>query len=140
MGEHTTEARVVGGSIPSLPIFKMVQEAVTIILSFILGYAIDGSWAWLLRKVPSGKKGEKYIKIIIRKIRIHHNIFGYVLIALGFFYYPLIFVPAGIGMIVGHRIRDELFWFLETVEKDTKRIKEEVKQDKKAVRRNQIKL
>ena len=36
---------------------------------------------------------------------------GYILILIGFLYYSLVFVPAGLGMIVGHRVRDELFWF-----------------------------
>ena len=30
--------------------------------------------------------------------------------------YPLFLVPLGLGVIVGHRIRDRLFWFVEVIE------------------------
>jgi hypothetical protein len=31
------------------------------------------------------------------------------------FAYPLVLVPLGLGMIVGHGRRDRLFWFIERV-------------------------
>ena len=107
----------------------MVNNALTILLSFALGYLIDNSWAVIQRKIPSKK--HEYFKFIIRRIRIHHNLIGYVAIIGGFFVYPLILVSAGIGMIVGHKIRDNLFWFVENVEKDTKRLSRQIKEDKK---------
>ena len=75
---------------------------------------IDYSWARVVRGMHLEKKN--YKKLIVKKIRIHHNVIGYILVIFGFFYYPLILIPAGIGMIVGHGIRDRgLFWFAERI-------------------------
>lgn len=111
----------------------MVNDALIILLSFALGYFIDNSWATIQRKIPSKKHG--YFKFIIRRIRIHHNLIGYVAIIWGFFAYPLILVSAGIGMIVGHKIRYDLFWFVENVEKDTKRLRKQIREDKKLLKK-----
>ena len=116
----------------------MVEEALTILLSFALGYFIDNSWAKIQRKIPSEK--DEYFKIIVRRIRIHHNWLGYVAIIWGFFDYPLILVPMGIGIIIGHKIRDNLFWFIESVEKDTKYLRREIKKyGKPSVKTSKIK-
>lgn len=116
----------------------MVNEALVILLSFLVGYLIDNSWATIQRKIPSKKHG--YFKFIIKRMRIHHNWLGYVAIIWGFFAYPLILVSGGLGMIVGHKIRDNLFWFVENVEKDTGKLGKQIKEDKKAVRKKQIRL
>lgn len=92
----------------------MVNEVLTIIFSFLLGYLIDNSWARVVRGRHLERKN--YKKLIVKKIRIHHNVIGYILVIIGFFYYPLILVSIGIGMIVGHGIRDRgLFWFVEKI-------------------------
>ena len=47
--------------------------------------------------------------------RVHHNVVGYLLVAAGLVRTPRVLIPMGIGMIVGHRRRDRLWWFLERV-------------------------
>ena len=81
---------------------------------FVLGYGIDACWARAVRGVRLEK--EEYKKLIVGRLRIHHNVFGYVLILVGFWMHPVFLVPLGLGVIVGHRIRDRLFWFVEVIE------------------------
>lgn len=117
-----------------------VEEALTILISFLVGYGIDNFWAWVQKKIPGKKKGDRHLKIIIKRARLHHNIVGYLIIITGFFYYPLILVPFGIGIILGHRVRDELFWFIEGIDKDTKKFGKQMEDDEKVLRKKQIKL
>jgi len=91
----------------------MLREALIIVFGFILGYSIDWVWARVVRGFKLEKK--HYKKMIVGSIRIHHNIIGYVFIIIGFFFYTAFFVSLGIGMIIGHRIRDRFFWFVEFV-------------------------
>ncbi len=112
----------------------MERDAIIIIVGFLIGYYLDYFWARVQRGMHLEKK--EYYKFIFGEMRVHHNWIGYVMILFGFFWYPLILVPAGIGSIVGHRIRDNLFWFIERVEKDIKRTKKDVKAVVKQTKKN----
>ena len=103
------------GRIAEIPTSVMiVQEAVAILGGFVLGYLIDAGWARIVRGVHLERRN--YKKFIVGRFRIHHNVLGYVLLLCGFLTYPLFLVPLGLGVIVGHRIRDRLFWFVEVME------------------------
>lgn len=91
----------------------MVQDALTILGGFLLGYWIDAAWARAVRGIQLERK--EYRNLVVGKVRIHHNVLGYVLILIGFSMYPSFLVPLGLGIIVGHRIRDRIFWFMEIV-------------------------
>jgi hypothetical protein len=78
-----------------------------------LGFAIDDVWARVVRGVHLQR--ERYPKLILGKYRVHHNVVGYAAILAGLFWYPIVLVPLGLGMIIGHRRRDRLFWFIERV-------------------------
>ncbi len=91
----------------------MIQDALVIMGAFVLGYGIDAGWARAVRGIRLEK--EKYKKLVLGRFRIHHNVLGYVLILVGFSMYPVVFVPMGLGVIVGHRKRDRLLWFVEIV-------------------------
>ncbi|HED38044.1 MAG TPA: hypothetical protein ENI76_07355 [Ignavibacteria bacterium] len=105
----------------------MEKDAIILLLSFLLGYAFDNVWAQITYKIPSKIRKNDYAKFIFGEIRVHHNIIGYVLIILGFFIYPIPLVSFGLGIIVGHKIRDKLFWFVETLGKDVKQIDRNIK-------------
>ena len=110
----------------------MQKEALIIIISFLIGYYIDWTWARIVRGFHLQK--ENYYKVIIKGIRIHHNFLGYIFIIFGFFYYPLFFTSAGIGNIFGHKIRDNFAWFIEDLRKESKQIKKEAKELQKKVK------
>ena len=82
--------------------------------AFLLGLLIDTTWARAVRGLRLER--EEYPKMVVGSWRVHHNVVGWALLALGLFRYPWVLVPLGAGMIVGHRIRDRLFWFIERVE------------------------
>ena len=113
----------------------MELEAITILVSFLAGYAIDNLWAFLQKRLLRTK--DDYVKFIVRRIRIHHNLLGYILIILSLFFYPLILMPAGLGMIFGHKIRDDLFKFFEVLEKD---IEKEIDVTKKDIEKGAKKI
>lgn len=92
----------------------MMNQGLVILSAFVLGYGIDAGWARAVRGLRLER--EKYKKLIVGKFRIHHNVLGYILILVGFSMYPVLLVPAGLGIIVGHRIRDRLFWFVEAID------------------------
>jgi len=82
--------------------------------AFVAGLAVDTLWAragrgWRLQRAD-------YPRMILGRWRVHHNVIGWALLAAGLFHKPLVLVPLGLGMIVGHRIRDRLFWFIERVD------------------------
>jgi hypothetical protein len=54
--------------------------------------------------------------VVFGRYRIHHNVVGWMALLVGVAYQPWILVPFGLGMIIGHRIRDRLFWFIERVD------------------------
>ncbi len=39
------------------------------------------------------------------------------------------------GMIVGHRVRDELFWFVERIDKDIKKLGKGLEKSEKSLKR-----
>jgi hypothetical protein len=116
----------------------MEFDALIILVSFILGYGMDNFLASISKSIPSKK--DRHFKFIMKRVRLHHNLLGYLVIILGFFYYPLILVSFGMGIIVAHKVRDELFWFIEGVDKDVKKIEKQIKEDKTSLRKNQIEL
>ncbi|HIF08120.1 MAG TPA: hypothetical protein EYQ64_14635 [Gemmatimonadetes bacterium] len=92
----------------------MNRKAFLILGAFVLGYGIDAVWARAVRGLRLERK--EYKKLVVGRIRIHHNVIGYILILISLWRYPIFLVPLGLGVIVGHRIRDRLFWFMEVVE------------------------
>jgi hypothetical protein len=82
--------------------------------AFVAGLLVDTLWARAVRGARLQR--EDYPRFVVGGWRVHHNIVGYVLIAIGVFRAPAIFIPAGLGMIVGHGQRDRLFWFAERAE------------------------
>lgn len=81
--------------------------------AFAAGLAADEAWARLVRGVRLER--EQYPTAVAGGWRIHHNVVGWLLLVAGAFRRPLLLIPAGLGMIVGHRRRDRLWWFLERV-------------------------
>jgi hypothetical protein len=81
--------------------------------AFAVGYGVDNLWARLVRGWHLER--ERYPKLLLGHYRIHHNVVGYAAILAGFLWRPGLMVPFGLGMIVGHRVRDRLFWFVERV-------------------------
>jgi hypothetical protein len=82
--------------------------------AFGLGLLIDAAWARAVRGVRLER--QDYPRLVLGRFRVHHNVVGYLLLVAGLFVHPLLLVPLGLGMIVGHRSRDHLLWFLERLE------------------------
>ena len=82
--------------------------------AFALGLLVDTTWARAVRGLRLEREG--YPTMVVGSWRVHHNVVGWALLVVGLFRYPWVLVPLGAGMIVGHRIRDRLFWFIERVE------------------------
>lgn len=92
----------------------MTRRAVLALLAFAVGYLIDAAWARLVRGFRLERT--EYRRFVLGDFRVHHNVVGYVAVLVGLFVYPVILIPLGIGMIVGHGRRDRLYWFVERVE------------------------
>ena len=90
------------------------RRLLIVISAFALGYSVDWVWARLVRGARLQR--ESYPTAVLAGWRVHHNVVGYVLVVAGLFRWPLALIPAGLGMIVGHRRRDRLWWFIERVE------------------------
>lgn len=90
------------------------RRAATAVGAFAAGMLVDTVWARVVRGWHLEK--EEYPKVVFGRYRIHHNVVGYLLLLGGLRYQPFFLIPMGLGMIVGHRIRDRLFWFVERVE------------------------
>lgn len=86
----------------------------TPLVAFALGLLVDTAWARAVRGLRLQRL--EYPKMIVGRYRIHHNVVGYILAAAGLFRHTAVLVPMGLGMIVGHRLRDRLFWFVERVD------------------------
>lgn len=82
--------------------------------AFAAGLLVDTVWARLVRGWRLDR--EEYPKMVLGRYRVHHNVVGWVALLAGIRFHPWILVPFGLGMIVGHRIRDRLFWFVERVD------------------------
>jgi len=91
----------------------MLPRLATVVGAFAVGYLIDAVWARVVRGFRLER--EEYPKMILGRYRVHHNVVGYLCLAVGLFYRPMVLIPLGLGMIVGHRMRDRLFWFVERV-------------------------
>src|SRR5688572_21270980 len=88
------------------------RRAPIVIGAFAVGYSVDWVWARLVRGARLER--ERYPTAVLAGWRMHHNVVGYLLVLAGVLWQPLL-IPAGLGMIVGHRRRDRLWWFLERV-------------------------
>jgi hypothetical protein len=91
----------------------LADRGVKVVGAFALGFAIDFVCARLVRGFRLER--ESYPRLVLGRYRVHHNLVGYIAILAGLFAYPFLLIPLGLGMIVGHRIRDRLFWFIERV-------------------------
>lgn len=90
------------------------RRAVLALGAFASGLVVDTVWARLVRGWHLERP--EYPKMVLGRYRIHHNVVGWVALVIGIWFQPWILVPFGLGMIVGHRIRDRLFWFIERVD------------------------
>lgn len=90
---------------------EMARRGAIALGAFALGLLVDTVWARIVRGWRLER--EDYPRLVIGGWRIHHNVVGYLLLVGGLFAYPVVLVPLGLGMIVGHRLRDRLFWFME---------------------------
>ena len=92
----------------------MVPKAAAVVGAFVIGYLIDAAWARLVRGFRLER--QHYRTFVLGKYRVHHNVVGYVAVLVGLFLYPILLIPLGLGMIVGHGTRDGSLWFIEGVE------------------------
>ncbi len=82
-----------------------------IIIGFVIGYLIDFTIATAYRKLSKLK--ESSIHLNIRNLRVHHSCIGFFCFILSFFIYTFIFIGVGLGIIVGHTIREKSLLFIE---------------------------
>lgn len=87
------------------------RRALVALAAFTAGLVVDGVWARLVRGWRLER--EEYPKMVMGRYRVHHNVLGWVAIVVGVFVWPWVLVPFGLGMVVGHRMRDRLWWFVE---------------------------
>lgn len=85
----------------------------TAVAALALGFLVDDAWARAVRGLRLQR--EDYPRMVLGRYRVHHNVVGWALLVVGFFALPWVLIPLGIGMILGHRRRDRLYWFLERV-------------------------
>ena len=90
------------------------RRAGVALAAFASGLLVDTVWARLVRGWHLERP--EYPKMVLGRYRVHHNVVGWAALVVGVGYQPWILVPFGLGMIVGHRIRDRLFWFVERVD------------------------
>jgi len=85
------------------------------VFSFLIGYVTDSLIAFVTIKSKR--------KIKLSGFRVHHNLFGYISILLGAFYHHTILIGFGLGIILGHKIRDGILLFAERIETEVNRNK-----------------
>jgi hypothetical protein len=90
---------------------RLARSTTVAVGAFALGYATDDLWARLVRGFRLER--EDYPKAVVAGWRVHHNVVGYLLVVAGTLWRPILLIPAGLGVIVGHRRRDRLWWFVE---------------------------
>jgi hypothetical protein len=83
--------------------------------AFMVGYGIDWTWARVVR----GRRLERtdYPRLILGTYRVHHSVVGYVAVVIGFFVFPALLIPLGLGIIVGHGRRDGPWGFIERADR-----------------------
>jgi hypothetical protein len=102
------------GPDPGIDRRAFLRKAATAVGAFGLGLLVDEGWARAVRGARLEREG--YPRVTVGRYRVHHNVVGWMLLLVGVFAFPWVLLPLGLGMIVGHRRRDRLFWFLERVE------------------------
>ena len=108
------EARAAGQEIDRRGFLRTARgRAATAVAAFALGLLVDEGWARAVRG-PRLER-EDYPRMVLGAYRIHHNVVGWLLLAVGLLVVPWVLIPLGLGMIVEHRRRDRLYWFLERV-------------------------
>ncbi|MEQ1857103.1 MAG: hypothetical protein ABL963_11550 [Longimicrobiales bacterium] len=80
--------------------------------AFAAGFGIDAVWARLVR--GPGLDREDYPRFLVGGFRVHHSVLGYLAVALGLVWLPLVLIPLGLGVILGHGRRDR-YGFIERV-------------------------
>jgi len=94
----------------------LLKSAVPIFtFSFLIGYVMDSVIALITIK--------SHRKIRLSGFRIHHNAFGYISILIGAFYYHSVLIGFGMGIILGHKIRNGILLFIEKVDTEIGRNK-----------------
>lgn len=93
---------------------ETIQKGALALGALGLGFLVDAIWARAVRG-PRLER-EDYRRVVLGSYRVHHNVVGYLLLSVGLFAYPVVLIPLGLGMIVGHGMRDRLFWFVERVD------------------------
>jgi hypothetical protein len=93
---------------------EVIPRAGTALGALGLGFLIDAVWARAVRGARLER--EDYRRFVVGSYRVHHNVVGYLMLVVGLFAYPVVLIPLGLGMIVGHGIRDRLFWFVERMD------------------------
>ena len=53
------------------------------------------------------------IKFSVGKVRIHHSFHGIILIIIGIFIYRELLIGLGLGLVIGHTIRNKKIEFIE---------------------------
>lgn len=90
----------------------LVRQGTLALAAFAAGLGIDALWARLVRG-PRLER-EDYPRFVVGGYRVHHSIVGYLAVVVGVAYLPIVLVPLGLGIIVGHGRRDR-WGFLERV-------------------------
>ncbi len=80
--------------------------------AFAIGLGIDWSWARLVRGPRLDR--QEYPRFVLGGFRVHHSVIGYLAVVLGLAWHPVVLIPLGLGVIVGHGRRDR-YGFIERV-------------------------
>ena len=80
--------------------------------AFAAGLGTDAVWARLVRGRRLDR--EEYPRFVLGPYRVHHSVVGYLAVVVGLVYQPLVLIPLGLGIIVGHGRRDR-WGFIERV-------------------------